>query len=322
MDFKQLTNGQSEGFAIIKKCDVKVTAKGSEYLDMKLADSSGEVVARLWDYAPLIHGEYAVDDIVKVRGEITKYNGNDQLSIIKIRKAGPDDDVKPEDYVKSADYSGEYMYSKLISIAEDFEDDELKRLVLKMYSERKDLLLTWPAAFRLHHAVRGGLLMHTLSIVKLCEGVCEVYPFVNRELLITGAMLHDIAKTIEYSVSSVGTATGYTIEGNLIGHLVKGAMLVDRACEELSVSKEKAMLIEHMLISHHSEPEYGAAVRPMFLEAELLSELDNMDARVNQIARAVETLEKDEFSSKLWALNDRKMFNIMEKDKDLRVNLD
>ncbi|MBQ5996053.1 MAG: HD domain-containing protein [Clostridia bacterium] len=322
MDFKQLTNGQSEGFAIIKKCDVKVTAKGSEYLDMKLADSSGEVVARLWDYAPLIHGEYAVDDIVKVRGEITKYNGNDQLRIIKIRKAGPDDDVKPEDYVKSADYSGEYMYSKLISIAEDFEDDELKRLVLKMYSERKDLLLTWPAAFRLHHAVRGGLLMHTLSIVKLCEGVCEVYPFVNRELLITGAMLHDIAKTIEYSVSSVGTATGYTIEGNLIGHLVKGAMLVDRACEELSVSKEKAMLIEHMLISHHSEPEYGAAVRPMFLEAELLSELDNMDARVNQIARAVETLEKDEFSSKLWALNDRKMFNIMEKDKDLRVNLD
>lgn len=322
MDFKQLTNGQSEGFAIIKKCDVKVTAKGSEYLDMKLADSSGEVVARLWDYAPLIHGEYAVDDIVKVRGEITKYNGNDQLRIIKIRKAGPDDDVKPEDYVKSADYSGEYMYSKLISIAEGFEDDELKRLVLKMYSERKDLLLTWPAAFRLHHAVRGGLLMHTLSIVKLCEGVCEVYPFVNRELLITGAMLHDIAKTIEYSVSSVGTATGYTIEGNLIGHLVKGAMLVDRACEELSVSKEKAMLIEHMLISHHSEPEYGAAVRPMFLEAELLSELDNMDARVNQIARAVETLEKDEFSSKLWALNDRKMFNIMEKDKDLRVNLD
>ncbi len=322
MDFKQLTNGQSEGFAIIKKCDVKVTAKGSEYLDMKLADSSGEVVARLWDYAPLIHGEYAVDDIVKVRGEITKYNGNDQLRIIKIRKAGPDDDVKPEDYVKSADYSGEYMYSKLISIAEGFEDDELKRLVLKMYSERKELLLTWPAAFRLHHAVRGGLLMHTLSIVKLCEGVCEVYPFVNRELLITGAMLHDIAKTIEYSVSSVGTATGYTIEGNLIGHLVKGAMLVDRACEELSVSKEKAMLIEHMLISHHSEPEYGAAVRPMFLEAELLSELDNMDARVNQIARAVETLEKDEFSSKLWALNDRKMFNIMEKDKDLRVNLD
>ena len=322
MDFQELNNGQSEGFAIIKKCDKKVTAKGSDYLDMKLADSTGEIVARLWDYAPLIHGDFEVDELVKVRGEITQYNGTDQLRITKIRKAEPQDNVKIEDFVKTADYSGEYMYGKLIESAESFEDEDLKKLVLHMYEDKKDLLLTWPAAFRLHHAVRGGLLMHTLSIVKLCEGVCRVYPFVNKDLLIAGAMLHDIAKTSEYELSPAGTATGYTIEGNLVGHLVKGAMLVDRACDELGISKEKALLIEHMLISHHSEPEFGAAVRPMFLEAELLSELDNMDARVNQIAKAIEPLEKEEFSSRLWALNDRKMFNIMDKDKDLKVNLD
>lgn len=322
MDFNHLTNGQCEGFALVKKCDKKVTAKGSEYLDMKLSDSTGEIVARLWDYAPLIHGEYEPEQLVKVRGEITQYNGTDQLRIIKIRPVNDSDNVKMEDYVKTADYSGEYMYDKLILVAEGFEDEELKKLVLYMYGERKDLLLTWPAAFKLHHAVRSGLLMHTLSIVKLCEGVCKVYPFVNRELLIAGAMLHDIAKTTEYNISSVGTATGYTTEGNLIGHLVKGAMLVDRACEELNISKEKAMLIEHMLISHHAEPEFGAAVRPMFLEAELLSELDNMDARVNQIANAVQPLGKDEFTGRMWALNDRKMISTMEKDTDISVNLD
>ena len=217
---------------------------------------------------------------------------------------------------------GEFMYEKLIERVNAFSDEELKKLVLHMYEQRKDVLLTWPAAYRLHHAVRGGLLMHTLSIVKLCEGVCEVYPFVNKDLLLTGAMLHDIAKTTEYDVGASGIASGYTVEGNLIGHLVKGAMLVDEAATELSISREKAMLVEHMLISHHGEPEYGAAVRPMFLEAELLSELDLMDARVYQIAHAIENVEENGFSSRLWALEDRRIYKHETKQDSTKVNLE
>lgn len=163
--------------------------------------------------------------------------------------------------------------------------------------------------------------MHTLSIIKLCEGVCEVYPFADKDLLLAGAILHDIAKTTEYDVGNSGLASGYTIEGNLIGHLVKGAMLVDQTAKELGIPQEKAMLIEHMLISHHGEPDYGAAVRPLFLEAELLSEIDLMDARVYQIVHAVEPLEKNEFSSRLWALEDRRMFNHARVDMDSKVNL-
>ena len=227
-----------------------------------------------------------------------------------------------DDLVQSADYSGEFMYEKLIERVNAFSDEELKKLVLHMYEQRKDVLLTWPAAYRLHHAVRGGLLMHTLSIVKLCEGVCEVYPFVNKDLLLTGAMLHDIAKTTEYDVGASGIASGYTVEGNLIGHLVKGAMLVDEAATELSISREKAMLVEHMLISHHGEPEYGAAVRPMFLEAELLSELDLMDARVYQIAHAIENVEENGFSSRLWALEDRRIYKHETKQDSTKVNLE
>lgn len=322
MNFTQLSNGQYEGFAIIKQCDRKTTAKGSEYLDIKLSDRDGEINAKLWDYSPLMHGEFQTEALVKVRGDISKYNGNDQLKIVRIRAVNESDDINYEDFVQTADYDGEYMYNKIIEKVNAFTDEELKNLVLHMYEERKELILTWPAAYKLHHALRSGLLMHTLSIVKLCEGVCEVYPFVNKDLLLTGAILHDIAKITEYDVGASGIASGYTVEGNLIGHLVKGAMLVDEACVKLGISREKAILVEHMLISHHGEPDFGAAVRPMFLEAELLSELDLMDARVYQIAHAIENVEHNEFSSRLWALNDRKMFNPAEKEKNIKVNLD
>ena len=322
MNFTQLSNGQYEGFAIVKQCDRKTTSKGSEYLDIKLSDKSGEINAKLWDYNPLLQGEFPAESIVKVRGELTKFAGSDQLKITKIRLTTDSDEVKYEDLIQTADYSGEYMYQKILDKVNTFTDEELKKLVLHMYEERKELLLSWPAAYKLHHALRSGLLMHTLSIVKLCEGVCEVYPFVNKDLLLTGAILHDIAKTEEYDVGASGIASGYTVEGNLIGHLVKGAMLVDEAAAKLGISKEKAMLVEHMLISHHGEPDFGAAVRPMFLEAELLSELDLMDARVYQIAHAIENVEHNEFSSRLWALNDRRIYNHAEKEKDIRVNLD
>ena len=322
MNFTQLPNGHYEGFAIVKRAEKKLTSKGSEYLDMKLSDADGEIIAKLWDYTPLTHGEFPLESLVKVRGEISKFAGSDQLRITKIRLATESDGVDIADFVKTADYSGEYMYNKLIEKANAFSDEELKKLVLTMYEERRDMLLCWPAAYRLHHAVRSGLLMHTLSIVKLCEGVCEVYPFVNKDLLIAGAMLHDIAKTTEYEVGTTGIASGYTVEGNLIGHLVKGAMLVDETAQRLGISREKAMLIEHMLISHHGEPEFGAAVRPMFLEAELLSELDLMDARVYQIGHSIENIDKNQFSSRLWALDDRKIYNHSERENEIKVNLD
>lgn len=161
--------------------------------------------------------------------------------------------------------------------------------------------------------------MHTTAIVRLCEGVCRVYPFVNRELLIAGAILHDIAKTTEFEVRETGLASGYTVEGNLIGHLVKGAMMIEEAGKKLGIDKEKSMLLQHMVISHHGEPDFGAAVRPLFLEAELLSELDLMDARVYEIMSALEGVEKGAFTNRLWALEDRKFYKY--NDASLKVDI-
>ena len=320
MNFKDIgNNGLVEGFAVIKQCDKKMAKNGNSYLDLVLSDKDGEIFAKLWDYNESAHGKYETDMFIKVRGIISQYNGHDQLKIERIRLVIESDNVDVSDFVKSADYSGEDMYNHLLSLVNAFKDADLKKIVTYLLEENKEKILYFPAAFRLHHAIRCGLLMHTASIVKLCESVCVVYPFVNRELLISGAILHDIAKTIEFEVKETGLASGYTVEGNLIGHLVMGAMMVKEAGQKLSIDKEKSMLLQHMIISHHGEPEFGAAVRPLFLEAELLSQLDSMDAKIYEIMEAVSGIEKGEFTNRLWALDDRKFYKY--NDAELKVDI-
>ena len=314
-------NGLYEGFALITKSEKKVTAKGKDYLDLTLSDKDGEISAKYWDYNESVQGKFPAETLVKVRGTISQYNGADQFRVERIRKATDADDVNMADFVRSASYSGEYMYAQLSECVNGFSDADFKKLVSYMLEQNKEKLLYWPAAYRLHHALRGGLLMHTLSIVRLCEGVCKVYPFVNRDLLLSGAILHDIAKLSEFVVGDTGIASGYSVEGNLIGHLVMGARMVDEAAKALAIPAEKSMLLQHMVLSHHGEPDFGAAVRPLFLEAELLSELDLMDARVYQIHDATAPLQKGAFTNRMWALEDRKMYNHGLSDNDKQVQL-
>lgn len=174
---------------------------------MILSDNDGEISAKLWDYNENTHGKFDPDMFVKVRGTISQYNGADQLRVEKMRKVTPEDNVDITDYVRHAGYTGEYMYNKITETINAFSDEDLKKLVGTIFTENKEKLLKWPAAYKLHHAIRGGLLMHTLSIVKLCEGVCEVYPFVDKDLLLSGAILHDIAKTLEFNVGKQGLRT-------------------------------------------------------------------------------------------------------------------
>ena len=311
----------TDGFLMIKTADKKTTAKGMPYLDLMLCDKTGEISAKLWDYKEEIQGMFAAGDIVKVRGTVSPYNGVDQLRIEKIRKAVPSDGVDPAEFVPSAEFDGVQMYNELMGIASNFADAELCDVVTKIYSDYKEKLVFWPAAFRLHHAIRGGLLYHTLSIVRLCESVCKIYPSVNRDLLIAGAMLHDIAKIDEFIVSDGGTASGYSLEGNLVGHLAKGAMIIGKAAEELGTSEETKLLLQHMVLSHHGEPEFGAAVRPMFLEAELLSELDLMDARIYELTEAIGNVATGEYTNKMWALDNRKFYNHGRTDVEPKAKL-
>ncbi len=317
MNFTPIDNSSLvEGFCLIKSVDKKTSSKGDTYLDMTLSDSNGEINAKLWRYVENEHGSFEANQIVKVRGTISQYNGADQLRIERIRLSLPQDNLNPQDFVKSADFSGEEMFQELFSIAQNFSDTSLSKIVCEILNDNRLKLLYWPAAFKLHHAVRGGLLLHTLSIVRLAQRVCEVYPFVDRELLLSGAILHDIAKIPEFLVADTGIATGYSVEGNLLGHLTMGAMLIDKYAEKFNIDKKTAMLLEHMVLSHHGEPEFGAAVRPAFIEAELLSELDLMDSRIYEMREAVSDTAPDDFSGRLWAMDNRKLYNHNRTDLD------
>ncbi len=309
MNYIEQKNGNVDGFALIKSIDKKINVKGAAYLDMVLCDKDGEISAKLWDYKEEVHGEYAVNDLIKFRGLLSQYNGADQLRIDRIRHTMEIDGVKVSDFVPTAEYTGEMMLGEILNIIDTFRDADLRKITKALIDDNKEKLLYWPAAFKLHHAIRGGLLYHTLSILRVAESVCRVYPGIDRELLLSGAILHDLAKIKEYEVSETGVATSYSVKGNLIGHLVMGAMEIEKKAQELGIPEEKAMLLEHMAISHHGVPEFGAAVRPLFIEAEVLCQLDTMDAVIYEMSQSIGDVKAGEFTQRQWALENRKLYN-------------
>lgn len=310
MKFNSISpNGVIDCYALLKTVEKKTSAKGGVYLDATITDKSGEMNAKLWEYSEAIHGEYAAGDLVKLRGTVSEYKGNEQFRIEKIRPVLPEDKVDLNDYIPSCEMSGEEMYSAIIKLVSEFKDADLKALVTEIYTEKKEQILYWPAAHKMHHALRGGLLCHTLSIIRLAEGICSVYPFVDKELLIAGAALHDIGKIEEFDLSSTGLVNSYSTKGNLVGHLASGAMLVEKTAEKLKITSEVPMLLSHMLLSHHGNPEFGAAVLPQFLEAELLSQLDFMDAATYEICEAVGGVKPGETTGRIFGLDNRKLYN-------------
>lgn len=321
MNFTTNSNGTSDGFCLVRSADKKVNVKGVPYLDLILCDKSGEINAKLWDYKEEIHGIYETGSLVKVRGTVTQYNGADQLRIDKIRPVNETDGVDISEFVPSAEYAGKAMLDEIFDIISQFKDEELKKLTYALVKENEEKMLFWPAAFKLHHAMRGGLLYHTLSIIRLAQSVCKLYPSVDKDLLLSGAILHDICKIDEFDVSSAGMVTSYSIKGELIGHLVMGAMKVSEKAKQLGISEKTAMLVEHMIISHHGTPEFGSSIRPMFLEAAILSQLDTLDATVFEISSAAGAVQTDGFTPRQWALDNRKLFNHGRKEISPKADL-
>ena len=308
MNFTECGKGLVEGFAFVRACEKKSSKNGSVYLDIVLCDKEGDMTAKFWDFNEEVFALPEANTVIKVRGIVQQYNGNDQFVIRNIRPANPGE-YNIADFVKTSEYSGTSMFNGILSLVNDFKDEELRRVVHSMLKENQEKILAFPAAEKLHHAMVGGLLYHTLSIVRLAECVCGIYPCIDRELLLSGAILHDIAKMREYTVNDIGIVDGHTLEGSLLGHLVMGAEDVGRKCDELGVSHEKKTLLQHLLVSHHGKLEYGAAVRPSFIEAEVLSQLDLFDANMYEMAEAVSGVEPGEFTGKLWMFENRRFYN-------------
>lgn len=304
-------------FALIKELSEKKDKNGNGFLDLIVIGSDKkEYPAKIWRFDN--NGQFETNDVIEIEYTVDNYKGKTQLNITSIKKA-PDEMIS--DFVPSSEYDGKAVFSMLLAKVNNFSDEVLKAIVSKILLDNREALEVYPAAYRLHHAIVGGLMLHTASIVEMAEKTCTVYPNINRELLLSGAILHDVAKTFEMNTAKSGLCSGYTVGGELIGHLVKGAMYIEDTAKILGIEDEKVTLLEHMVLSHHGVPEYGSPVRPMFLEAEILSTLDSLDATIFEINNATSKINTGSFTERQWALDNRKLFNHGLASTEHKVNL-
>lgn len=302
-----ITGDRIEGFYLIKALNLKTSSNNKKYLDLMLADKSGEVNAKIWDVDEVIERQYQLGDIIKVRGDVTLWMDQMQLKIIRTRPLEYGEDVDYDALIPSAPLRSEEMLSAIEDRVSALEDVEIKRLLQHVISLNRDKLLYYPAAMRNHHAIRGGLLYHLYRMMESGQALCKIYGL-NWDLLLAGILLHDIDKLNEMDANELGIVSGYTVDGQLLGHLVTGVVAVERWCQELSISDEVRRLIQHMILSHHYHPEYGSPKKPHFAEAELLHHLDMIDARIYDIEKATSELAPGTFSEPIFSLERRRVY--------------
>lgn len=302
------TGDRIEGFYLIKALNLKTSSNNKKYLDLMLADRSGEVNAKIWDVDETTEQLYQIGRIVKVRGDVTLWNDQVQLKVIKTRPLDETDEVDYEDLIPSAPMRSkdmvDFMWSKIQRVA----NPDIKRLLEHAFVTYREKLEYYPAAMRNHHAIRGGLLYHLYRMIESGEALCQIYRL-NWDLLLAGILLHDLDKLNEMDANELGIVSGYTAEGQLLGHIVTGIVQIDRWCRELNISDEIRLLIEHMVLSHHYEPEYGSPKKPHFAEAELLHHLDMIDARIYDIQKANLETKKGLFSEPIFSLERRRVYH-------------
>ena len=294
------------GFLKVISADKRTSNKnGSQYLDMTLGDRTGDMNAKVWDQNAQ---PPKIGSIVKVQAAIQEYNGRLQMKILRIRQAVPEDPVEMDALMKCAPEKPDAMLGELKAAVEAMQWEDLKKLMRAMLDSVGDKLCYYPAAQRLHHAERSGLLHHTVSMLRVAKAVAPLYPFLNEDLLFAGVIAHDLDKTVEMCAQEDGTVSDYTAEGLLIGHLVDGVTRVRECAKQAGVDGECVMLLSHMLLSHHGQPEFGSPKAPMFPEAEALHMIDDLDAKLNEMEDVMQRTPEGVFSEKIWSL-DRRLYH-------------
>lgn len=298
-------------FFMVKSIAVKIGANKKQYLDLMLGDKTGEISGKKWDVSdeelPSL-SKIKEGGIIKIRAAVTEWNGLKQFRVMRIRQRATNDPVDISDFIKAAPEKPEEMYAYILEKAENFQDEDLKKLCVKMLTENKEKLMYYPAAQKNHHAEMAGLLYHIKRMLMNGERMCQVYTMLNQDLVLAGVILHDMEKLNEIESNELGISSGYSFEGQMLGHLIQGVKTLDRLTTELNFPKEKAIMLEHMILSHHYEPEFGSPKKPLFPEAEILHYLDIIDARMYDMQDALDKTDPGEFSERVWTLDNRRLY--------------
>ncbi|WP_066503991.1 3'-5' exoribonuclease YhaM family protein [Abyssisolibacter fermentans] len=305
----EFNNGDNiENFFLVKQASVRRSNNNKKYMDFTLMDKSGEINAKLWDITEKDELQYINNTLIKVRGSVSIWQGKLQLKINKIRLYIESDNIDIKDYVQTAPEESIDMFNCISSYIEKMKNQDIKKLTNRILSDNKDKLMFYPAATKNHHSIAGGLLYHTKTMLLLGEQVCNIYTFLNRDLLYAGVILHDMSKIQEIDATDLGVASEYTTEGQLLGHIIMGIKNIDRVAREEGIDAEISMLLQHMVLSHHYEPEFGSPKKPQIPEGEILHMLDIIDARMYDMNKALSNTKEMEFSEKIWSLDNRKIY--------------
>ncbi|MDH3442561.1 MAG: HD domain-containing protein [Deltaproteobacteria bacterium] len=273
-----------------------VTKTGNSYLVLRLIDRSGEIEGRVWDRADDLTRGFDKNDFVRVRGQATLYQGKMQIRVQDVMRVD-ESKIDAEDFLPRSAFDPDAMLEELQTILRGVQNPHLRALAEACFADERLMaqLKRAPGAKTIHHPYLSGLLEHTLSLLKLILKVVEHYRGVDVDLLLMGGFLHDIGKVYEFSYER---AVDYTDEGQLLGHLVMEVELVSAKIQTIpDFPEELAMLVKHMLVSHHGAYEFGSPKLPQTLEAVILHSLDDLDGKI----QAIQALPEKESGSK-WTL--------------------
>ena len=292
-----------EGFYILLDPENKIDSRGKPFMNGKLSDRSGTIPIKIWDF----EGPFRQEDsgtIVKVRGRVSEFKSTLQLTVSRIRERRPDDAVDLSQLVSVAPIDTQRAADEIRALIASLEDPDYRAVCELLWEEHVQTFPVIPAAKSVHHSFVSGLLMHTLYMLRTADFLAGLYAdTIDRSLLLAGTFAHDLAKDREFDISPLGLVQSYSMPGRLLGHLVMGAQDAADACGRAGIPGEKAVLLQHMILSHHGTPEFGAAVVPMIPEAELLSCIDLIDSRMEIYREQLRDVPPGGFSGQIFALD-------------------
>jgi len=304
IDFNKGENMSLE--VIIKRSDFRLAKNGKNFLSLVFEDKSGQIPGKYWDASEEDSKKFPVGTIVQLEGRRDLYQGKPQVNITRLGLLDPDT-VDMSQFVQTAPIKKVDMENEFEDVFLQITNGAWNRIVRYLFKTYHDRFFTSAAAKSNHHDFQGGLAYHTLSMVRMAENICDQYPQINRALLIAGACLHDFGKIVELTGS---LDIEYTFEGNMLGHITIVDEEIVKAAQKLDISleSEDMILLRHMILSHHGLLEYGSPERPKLLEAEVLHNIDMMDASINMITKALDKTENGTFSERVFGLDNRSFY--------------
>lgn len=292
------------GPLLVVNANKGVTNNGLAYMNVTLQDKTGTIEAKKWDINEVDAALLNIGNVVLVDGDVLNYRDNLQVKIRAISKVN-DDEFDATRFTMASPIPLEKLEKRLDSYVNSLKDKDIALLTKTLIGKYYKSYITYPAAVRNHHEFASGLLHHTVSMADLGEAIANLYPSVDRDMLIAGILLHDLGKTLELSGPIIPK---YTLEGKLIGHISITHAEIQKSIEALKINSETATLLSHMVLSHHGKYEYGSPVLPLTREAYLLSVIDDLDAKMMILDKAYDQTPEGEFSTRIYAMDDRSFY--------------